>query len=277
MSKKQIFFIFGSAFLIVLLFLANTKFSNKKGDQKLPENEGLVNANNDSLGFLVEQAKLSLNEGQRVAFDKMEGNLKSSEPKEASFIQIIRFWDSLRRPAIAAYYKEKSAFVISTEENWLEAGNRYFSATRFVKETEKQMLFIKAMACFNKTLEIAPNNVEAKINLGACYVEGSSDPMKGIGILREVEKIDSNNINLQLNFAFFSGKSGQWDKAIARFNKVLKIQPDYIEAYLHLADAYEQKGDKANAIISLEKYSALIEDVTIKAEVRSYIKKLMTG
>ena len=240
MSKKQIFFIFGSILLIVLLFLANTKFSNKKGDAKLPENEGLVNANNDSLGFLVEQAKLSLNEVQRVAFDKMEGNLKASEPKEASFIQIIRFWDSLRRPAIAAYYKEKSAFVISTEENWLEAGNRYFSATRFVKETEKQMLFIE-------------------------------------GILREVEKIDSNNINLQLNFAFFSGKSGQWDKAIARFNKVLKIQPDYIEAYLHLADAYEQKGDKANAIISLEKYSALIEDVTIKAEVKSYIKKLMTG
>jgi tetratricopeptide (TPR) repeat protein len=92
--------------------------------------------------------------------------------------------------------------------------------------------------------------------------------------LKEVEKTDSNNVNLQLNFAFFSERSGQWDKAIARFEKVLKIQPDFIEAYLHLADAYEQKGDKANAIKSLEKYKNLVDDVTIKTEVQDYINKL---
>jgi tetratricopeptide (TPR) repeat protein len=93
-------------------------------------------------------------------------------------------------------------------------------------------------------------------------------------MLREIEKTDSNNVNLQLNFAFFSEKSGQWDRAIARFNKVLKIQPDFIEAYLHLADAYQQKGDKANAIESLKKYVALVDDVTIKTEVQDYINKL---
>ena len=76
------------------------------------------------------------------------------------------------------------------------------------------------------------------------------------------------------NFGFFSEKSGQWDKAIARFNKVLKIKPDFIEAYLHLADAYEQKGDKTKAIASLEKYSTLVDDPTVKTEVQNYINKL---
>jgi len=51
-------------------------------------------------------------------------------------------------------------------------------------------------------------------------------------------------VKLQLTFAFFSVKSQQWDKAIRRFNNVLKIDPLYIEAYLHLADAYEQQGQK---------------------------------
>jgi len=98
--------------------------------------------------------------------------------------------------------------------------------------------------------------------------------MKGIGMLKEVEKTDSNNVNLQLNFAFFSEKSGQWDRAIARFQKVLRIKPDFIEAYLHLADAYQQKGDKLKAIESLEKYVTLVDDVTIKTEIQDYINKL---
>jgi hypothetical protein len=54
----------------------------------------------------------------------------------------------------------------------------------------------------------------------------------------------------------------------------LKIQPDFIEAYLHLADAYEQKGDRAKAIESLEKYKNRVEDITIKTEVQDYINKL---
>jgi len=101
--------------------------------------------------------------------------------------------------------------------------------------------------------------------------------MKGITILREIEKTDSNNINLQLNFAFFSEKSGQWDRAIKRFEKVLKIKPDFIEAYLHLADAYEQKGDKGKAIESLEEYLKKTDDTTAKTEIQEYINKLKTN
>jgi tetratricopeptide (TPR) repeat protein len=130
------------------------------------------------------------------------------------------------------------------------------------------------MDCFEKVLEQDPTDVETKINLASCYVEGSSDPMKGIAMLREVEKTDSNNVNLQLNFAFFSEKSGQWDKAIKRFEKVLKIKPDLIDVYLHLADAYKEKGDTQNAIKSLETYLSLVDDVLIKTEIQNYINKL---
>ena len=55
---------------------------------------------------------------------------------------------------------------------------------------------------------------------------------------------------------------------------MLKIQPDFIEAYLHLADAYQQKGDKAKAIETLEKYITLVDDVSIKTEIQDYINKL---
>ena len=110
--------------------------------------------------------------------------------------------------------------------------------------------------------------------LASCFVEGSTDPMQGISMMREIERTDSNNVKLQLSFAFFSVKSGQLDKAITRFNKVLQVDSNYIEAYLHLADAYEQLDNKGKTIEMLQKYSAKTADVTAKVEINKYIDQL---
>lgn len=274
MNKTQIAVISGSVVLIVLLLFANTRPPKKDSKTEMSDHAGTNTAN---VSTLLEGAKSALSVDQKQTFTKLENALKISSDKKKDFENIISFWDSLKQPAIAAYYLEQDAIGSPTEKNWNEAGKRYYAATRFVNASEKPILYNKAIECFEKTLALNPKNTEAKINLGACYVEGSANPMKGIGILREVEKTDSNNVNLQLNFAFFSEKSGQWDKAIARFKKVLLIQPDFIEAYLHLADAYEQKGDKTKAIESLEKYSSLVDDASIKTEIRNYINKLSKG
>ncbi len=270
-TKKQIAVIAGSIVLIVLLLLANTQLPKEEDAPAMSEHSGNAEI---TIDVLVENAKSGLTANQKQQLEKLVEATKTLTDKKTAFENIIIQSDSLHQPILSAYYMEQAALVSSVEKNWSEAGNRYYNATRFAKENERIVLYKKAMDCFEKTLEINSKNVEAKISLASCYVEGSSDPMKGIGMLREVEKTDSNNVNLQLNFAFFSEKSGQWDRAIARFQKVLKIQPDFIEAYLHLADAYQQKGDKANAIESLEKYKNLVDDVTIKTEVQDYINKL---
>lgn len=274
-NKKQLIVISGSLILIVLLLFANKKLPENADKPAMSEHAG--NNSTSTINSVVETAKGRLNKEQKAAIDKLEGALKTSPDKKSAFENMISMWDSLRQPVVSAYYMEQAAIASPVEQNWMEAGNRYYNATRFAPETERPMLYSKAIECFERTIQLNPNNTDAKINLGACYVEGTAEPMKGIGMLKEVEKTDSNNVNLQLNFAFFSEKSGQWDRAIARFQKVLKIQPDFIEAYLHLADAYEQKGDKENAIASLEKYKSLIDDVTIKTEIQDYINKLSQG
>ena len=271
-NKTQIAVISGSILLIVLLLFANTKLTPSKEEAKMSDHAGPNNA--VALTTLVQNAIDGLTIEQKSVIQKLDEAVKSGSDKKTAFENIINELDTLRLPTAAAYYMEKAAEASPIEKNWAEAGNRYYAATRFAKEADRPLLYSKAMDCFQKTLDLNPNNLEVKISLAACFVEGSSDPMKGIGMLREVEKTDSNNVNLQLNFAFFSEKSGQWDRAIARFQKVLKIQPDFIEAYLHLADAYQQKGDKAKAIESLEKYITIVDDVTIKAEIQDYINKL---
>ena len=271
LSKAQIAVITGSFILIVLLLFANTNLLPKKEAVQSSEHAGP-----NSLAFtkMLQNAVDGLNSADKQAVQKLDEAIKTSADKKTAYENMINMWDSLQRPAIAAYYMEQAALASPIEKNWMEAGNRYYAATRFVQEADRHLLFDKAMESFEHVLELNPKNIDAKISLASCYVEGSSDPMKGIGMLKEIERTDSNNVNLQLNFAFFSERSGQWDKAIARFEKVLKIQPDFIEAYLHLADAYQQKGDKANAIKSLETYISKVDDITIKTEIQDYINKL---
>jgi tetratricopeptide (TPR) repeat protein len=188
---------------------------------------------------------------------------------------LIGFWDRSKRPDLASFYSEEVAKRSNTAKLWFNAGNRYYYAVQFSQDkTEIPVLYQCALRCFNKGLKLDPTNTDAKIMQASCYVEGTSEPMEGVSRLREIEKTDSNNVKLQLTFAFFSLKSGQLDKAVRRFKKVIAVDSSYIEAYLHLADAYERKGDKKETIASLKKYVSLVDDVTIKTEIQSYINEL---
>jgi len=274
MSKAQIAVITGTLLLIVLLFIANTKPSKevKTGDEQTQEN-GL------NMETYIDEEQTSLPAQQRAEVQELQTQFDHATnlTKNSLLDSLIKKWDVFQKPVVGAYYAEQKAIINPDSKSWFEAGNHYFAATRFVKPDIRNSIFKFAINCFDKAVEMDSTNVNAKINLAACYVEGTSDPMKGISMLKDIEKKDSNNINLQLNFAAFSEKSGQYDKAITRYKKVIEIDSTYIEAYLHLADAYENEGKKSIAIENLEKYLSLVDDVTIKTEVKNYINKLKTN
>ena len=273
MTRVQIITIFGALALFVLLLFAKTQPA-KDSKPKVAEASTITD-----FKVVAEKAADALS-GERKAHvsELKKGFDHATKDQKLSFLDSLsKTWDELKRPEVAAYYAEQKAVIDDKAEFWNKAGERYYNAVRFAKNDKRTALYENAIRCFEKVLSVEPNNLDAKTNLGACYVESTSDPMKGIGLLREVIAKDSTHINAQLDLAFFSVKSGQFDKAIERFNKVLKIKPDYVEAYLFLADVYERMGDKKMAIETLEKYVSLVDDVTIKDEVKNYINKLKSS
>jgi tetratricopeptide (TPR) repeat protein len=54
------------------------------------------------------------------------------------------------------------------------------------------------------------------------------NPMAGITMLREMIQQDSTNVDAQYQLGLFSVKSGQIDKAVNRFKKVIALRPDDI-------------------------------------------------
>ena len=267
-TKTHLVLIISAIVLFVLLFIAPKnapKHTDGDGHDHSAENKAV--STNATLDVYLNLALNSLDPEKKKQSDKFIAAMQLDS--------VVVFWDKLKRPDLAAFYTEELAKKESKVANWLKAGNRYYYAIQFIQDkTAIPVLYHSASRCFAKGLELEPNNVDAKIMLASCYVEGSEDPMEGIKRLKEIEKTDSNNVKLQLTFAFFSVKSGQLDKAITRFNNVIKIDSNYIEAYLHLADAYEQKNNTEKTIEMLAKYSAKTTDVTARIEIEKYIQQL---
>lgn len=207
--------------------------------------------------------------------DLLKKTIAASPQQKAWTDSAIVFWDKRNRPDIAAAYARKSAELSGNAKDWIYAGQRFYYAVRFVQDpAEVAALYSNAIASLQKGLQLDPRNVDAKIDLASCYVEGTSDPMKGIGMLRELEKTDSNNVKLQMAFAAFSARSQQWDKAIRRLEKVLEIDSTYIMGWLDLADAYERNGQIEESIKALENFVQRTDDVMAKTTISEYIIKL---
>ena len=62
-----------------------------------------------------------------------------------------------------------------------------------------------------------------------------------------------------------------------RHKKVVRIKPEYLEAYLFLADVYEKEGEKSKTIETLERYVELTPDKEIKEQIKKYIVQLKSN
>lgn len=268
-SIARLSLVAGSLVLLVLLMFANTTPPAKK-----PEAVEAQAKTGKQMPAQAEAAISSLSPDQKSRVEAWEKEAGKGVAGLHALDSLVKFWDASKRPDIAAVYSEKMAVVKNSKDAWDYAGRRYYSAAGFVKPEGRPELYSSAADCFNKALAIDPGDLEIKTNLAACYVEGSSDPMKGITMLLEVVESDPNNVNAIWQLGMFSMKSGQFDKAVARFKKITEIAPSNVEVYLYLAEAYEKAGDKQNAITTLEKYVNLVDDAVLKTEVQNYINEL---
>ena len=255
-----------SLLLFVLLYFANKKPVKKAEDlAQRPKTQAI------DIRAIVDAQVSVLNDSAKKVLAGLEKNTADTSGLNA----LVDFFRDQRLIIAASYYFEKKAALINTAQSWLQAGNRYFYAVGYTREQNHvASLYENAIRCYEKALEKDPAFTDARIQLASCYVEGSADPMKGISMLKDLEKADSSNVQVQMVLAAFAVKSGQFDKAEQRYMRILSMQPEYLEAYLFLADVYEKKGDKAKTIETLEKYVSLTPDKEIREQVRTYISQL---
>ena len=204
---------------------------------------------------LLAKAKQRLTPEQNIRITSLEnsvsrGNVKSQQIDV--YKQLARFWkDSARLFEPYAYYYGEAAKLESSEKNLTFAAQQFLDKLLVEENSAMQnWLASNAKVLFEQSLQLNPANDSSKVGLGACYMFGgiSDNPMQGILPVREVAQKNPKNIYAQYILGLGGKKSGQYDKAIERFLIVVKEKPDNIEATLHLAECYDLKGDKTNAI-----------------------------
>jgi tetratricopeptide (TPR) repeat protein len=269
LTKNHWLIIAGAFILTFLLYLAPRKIKTSK------EQESLLSAtqkNDLSIDNVYQKFCDSVLKKVNPELAKKYTKLASNNPKNDS---LFEFFKQLKQPFLAAYWAGKIAEQNSTFNNLITAGQFYSIGFEFAPSpTIKHLANQKAIEYYTKALQINPNHQQTKINLANCYVEGSSNPMKGIEILREVLQNDSNNIAAQFKMGIFAVRSQQLNKAVERFKKVLSLDPNHAEAMLYLGECYANLGNKTEALKYLEQFKNISNDAIINAEVDDFINKL---
>lgn len=271
MKLPQVILVSIAVLLGVGLYL--TPISPIAQNQEMP-GENPANAATHSILDDLTEIK---NELDSAALANLNNWETSSDPKTAD--SIIAYFDLIRKPLGSSYYALKRAEKTDSVNHWTEAGERFLLNAKYMgSQAQKSSWFAQSKACFEKAIELDPNDLDIQVDLGVCLIEGASllgtPPMEGIGVLKKVEQQDPNNIKALINLGYFAIRSGQFDKAEERFIQVLKIDPNYSEAYLYLADLHEQQKKYAEAVKDLENYKSLANDPQRIKEVDAYILEL---
>jgi len=267
------------ALMIGLYFLGKTtpppKAAQPNNAQQSTEHQAI--AFDDLL--LKAKQKISPDQVQRLL--KLENSVTRGNVKDQQihvYHQLARFWaDSAHLFEPYAFYTGEAAKLENSEKSLTFAARLFLD--NLITESQPAMqnwLATNAKVLFEKALAINPVNDSSKIGLGACYLFGniSDNPMQGLLPIREIAQKDPGNVYAQMILGLGGKRSGQFDKAIERFLVVVQKQPDNIEAVFNLAECYESKGDKANAVKWYEVVKKLVKVPEAQIELDKRITEL---
>lgn len=254
MNRQQILIVLTAILAVFLLFIFGRTVPKPSDQKKQP---ALASPQAPGLDFpkMLSLARKRLTPAQLQKVTSWENSVVRGDVKEQQIIvykNLSRFWmDSIGAFVPYIKYMGEAAKLENSEKNLTFAAHLLLAELQTVEEQPLKVWMAKeAKELFEKAFELNPLNDSTKVGLGSTYFfggAGNEPPMKGIGLIREVVEKDSTNIFGQYMLGVGSFISGQWPKAIERFTKVVKLQPDNLEVLLRLADACEQSGDKIAA------------------------------
>lgn len=281
MFKKQLVIAIAAVALVILLYTLGSTVAPKT---KVAEPAATTVKSFNILEY-IEEEKKHLTASQLINLSKLENSVTRGDVNSqliTANTQLANFWkDSARSFEPYAFYLSESAKLDNSEKNLTFAAQLILDNLRAEQDEAKlNWKTAQAIALFEKAIALNPGNDDLRVGLGSCYifgkgrVGGPEETMKGIQQILTVVRKDSNNMKAQMMLGVGGYVSGQFDKAIDRFQKVIAAQPENIEAIAFLADTYAAKGNKAEAIKWYLISKRLVNDSHYSQEVDERIKSL---
>lgn len=279
MNKAQ-WITIGIGVLLVICLFRYGRTAPRRSDTKRPTQQSAsqIDLSTDSVLF---HAKETLKPEQITWMNNLEQSVNRGDVKSQKldvYHQLAHFWkDSARIFEPYAWYEAEAARLENSEKSLTFAAHLLLENLRNESSDQlKRWKALQAKDLFERSLRINDKNDSTIVGLGACYIFGNiaENPMEGILKVRQVSDKDSTNVFANIVLGHGSFISGQYDKAIDRFGKVVAVQPSNLEAVLMLAEVYERKADKTNAVKWYSNALQLTDNPDLKTALEKRILEL---
>jgi len=239
-----------------------------------------VNTNTLSIDSILFHAKEKLTPEQINRIGFLEHSVTRGDVKDQQlhiYHQLAGFWrDSARKFEPFAWYMAEAARLENSEKSLTFAARLFLQQAQTEENQElRQWEAFQAKDLFERSLRLNPTNDSSRVELGTVLLYGGiAPPMEAIGMIKSVVDKDSTNVYAQLTLADASLGSGQTDKALERFKKVVRIDPSNLRAIFGIAETAEQMGNQKEAIEWYQKSLPFITMPQMKDEVEARIARL---
>ncbi len=265
--------------IVVVLFVPGIKTSDKKLPKKSSLNSDAPKlANFDSLE-LKAAATLSpelKKEWEIVHKELLEAKHDSNKLQAMNSLGYL--WNNLKQYGLAGKYSYMIAEMDPSYKNWIFTAQSFYAGTLMSNSRAEILLYaMKGEKAARQAMALDIESVDAK-NLLAEHLISQDKKTEGmpeyIPLLLQVLQKDSNNVQAIYNLGKQAIKSGQLDKAKARFEKLIKLQPQLPDNYGELADIYVRMGNAKEALANYEKCLSLTKDPIRAEEIKIKIKEI---
>ncbi len=189
-------------------------------------------------------------------------------------------WAEHGAPVIAADLYAKSARLDGSDKKLNFAARfalGYASGAGEADESLRRWAAGQAVDLFNRLAVLRPNDDTVKIFLASAYIDGLGETMQGVQQLLAVTRQNPDHPTANFLLGRLAIQSGQWDKAVARLETAVRVQPSDAEALYELAQAYQGAKQPAKAIDALQRCKTLVAHPGFSQEVDGLIAKLKTS
>ncbi|MEL6696021.1 MAG: tetratricopeptide repeat protein [Bacteroidota bacterium] len=236
---RIIILIVGSVTFLLLFFANKTNLNTKPG----PDTAGRTVV--ESAGI---QDQLPPIQDPILAQEIVRAQNAPEEEKAPLLDSLTHTLEGNGRLDQAALLAHELALLAPTVPRKLKAGILSYEASQMPTISNDSLLFRafsdQAMQNLESVTQEDETNEEALLYLGLTYVESrlQQNAMRGILTIRKVVEINPNNAEASFRLGLFSLQTGQTEKALSRFEKVLEVRPDDHIARLQYAYTLTQLG-----------------------------------
>jgi len=201
--------------------------------------------------------------------------IRDSSRMAVVFTKLSGVWERSKQYPVGIFYRAKAAKLENSEKKLTFAAQLFLELLEHEGDRAIQLWEAsEAISCLELSLKIDSNNEEAKLALASAYIQGTDNPMVGVQMLLGITREKPDDVPANMLLGRMSIQSGQFEKAIKRFETVLKTEPNNKEALYFLAQAYEETGNKQKAIELLERCKMVVNNPEFSRDIDQHINSL---